>query len=395
MSKLQSQNMHFLCFDPIYDYKDGTNRMIRYNGTTEGQKMENAVVYNEDGTATVTYHNPTAKKVEVRYRKHNYMYSQPEFRQDPDFYKKDYVFEEMTRNEFGYWTHTINPGPGFHSIYFYADGVKVYNTRPPYGYDADDIRNFVDIPDDPDTQVQDVPHGSLTREIYKSELTGRYRACWVYTPASYAKSDKIYPVTYIQHGGTQDEVCWFQSGKIDIMMDNMIARGEVEEMVIVCNNGYVYVEQEDGNFTTGRLDEVIINDCMPMIEAKYRVSTDRRQRAVCGLSMGGGHARRLGFLHTDVFANVGLFSSGECFPTVTYDIDLTELFSDAEKFNELMDVVFVTCGDADPRYDQTVADLKPIQERGLNIEFKGYKGQHEWNVWRPSAKDFVKKLFRK
>lgn len=391
----QANNMHLLSFDPVnYPQDDKGLRMIKYDGNDTPFVAENCAVYNEDGTATLKYYAPKAKQVQLRYRLHNYKFSDPEYRKDPSFYSKDYVVEDMELKDDGYWYITINPGAGFHSIYFIQDGVPVINTHGPYGYDGFSVRNFIDIPDDPDTELHDVPHGSLTREIYFSNVTHRYRCAWVYTPASYQTSGKEYPVVYIQHGGMQDEVCWFQSGKIDMILDNLIAKGEAEEMIVVCNNGYVMVDQGDGTYTEGRLDDVIINECMPYIESRYRVKKDRRSRAVCGLSMGGGHARRLGLAHPDVFANVGMFSSGECFPTKTYDVDFTELFSDKDKFNEYMDVVYVTCGDADPRYDKTVADLKPLQESGLNIEFKGYKGQHEWNVWRYSAKDFIKKLFK-
>ena len=394
MKNNQSQNMHLFCFDPIYPKNEGFMKRVNYGGGGEEFQVESGAVYNENGTVSLSYYNPKALKVEVRYRKHNYKFAKSEYRKDPDFYKNDYVFEPMIKGDDDYWRSIINPGAGFHSIFYYVDGVRTINTQGPYGYDDDGIRNFVDIPDDEDTQIHDVPHGAITREMYKSSETGRYRACWVYTPASYATGNKRYPVLYIQHGGTQDEVCWFQSGKIDMILDNLIAKGEAEEMIVVCNNGYVFKQLENGNFIEGRLDNVIIKDCIPYIDKKYRTIPERRKRAAAGLSMGGGHARRLGFGHPDVFANAGLFSSGECFPIVTEDMDFSDLFSDQKKFNELMDVVYVTCGESDPRYDKTCSDLKPLQQKGFNIEFKGYQGQHEWNVWRYSAKDFVKKLFK-
>lgn len=390
----QAHNMHFLSFDPLLYPQEGNGmRMIRYGGDATPYAAVNGARYHADGTVTLTAHSPTCRQMQVRYRLHNYRHSDPSYRKDPSFYAKDYVVEDMERQENGDWTLTIDPGAGFHSIYFLQDGVSVINPYVPYGYDGFGIRNFVDLPDDPDTELHPVPHGSLTREIYFSKVTNRYRCAWVYTPASYSQSDKEYPVVYIQHGGMQDEVCWFQSGKIDLILDNLIAKGEAKEMIVVCNNGYVMVEQPDGMFHDGRLDEVLLQDCMPYIEGKYRIKKERKSRAVCGLSMGGGHARRLGFGHPDVFANVGIFSSGECFPITTEDMDFRPLFADKDRFNAYMDVVYVTCGEADPRYDQTVADLKPLQEAGFAIVFQGYMGQHEWNVWRYSAKDFVKKLF--
>jgi len=416
MKSNQAQNMHLLCFDPVYpknesvskyneELNKGTGlfqklkptrymRMIHYGGDNIPFNLVDGVNYNDDKTVTLEYFAPNAKLVQVKYRLHNYLNSSPEYRKDPKFYSKDYVLEDMSLDEDGYWRKTINPGPGYHSIFFVVDGQSSINLQSPYVHDDDGIRNIIDIADDEDTQIHKVPHGSLTREIYFSDTTNRFRCCWVYTPASYATSDKTYPVLYIQHGGSQNETSWFASGKIDMILDNLIARGEAEEMIVVANNGYVFIPDGETTAIEGKLDDVIVGECIPYIESKYRVKKDRRSRAAAGLSMGGGHARRLGLLHADVFANCGMFSSGECFPIKTEDMDLSDLFSDAQKFNEYMDVVTVACGDADPRYDLTKEQVSNYIEKGFNIEFIGYKGQHEWNVWRYCAKDFVKKIFK-
>ncbi len=407
----QSQNMHFFNFDPVFppkedlvQPKDGKVSVpnVYPADPKEGEKVKTMVLddgahYNEDGSVTLTFFNPKAKEVSVRYRLHNYKKSDPEYRLDPDFYaKKDYTIEPMTRREDGYWTITISPGVGYHSIYYIVDGVTQINTQGPYIFDGYSIRNFIDIPDDPDTTLQDVPHGSLVRSIYKSEYENRYRASWVYLPPSYFCSDKRYPVLYIQHGGGQNETSWFQGGKIDLILDNLIAQHKAEEMIVVTNTGYSYVPSGEGDEVyNGKLDKVIVEECVPHIDATFRTIADRKHRAVCGLSMGGGHTRRLAFLHPDTFANFGIFSSGECFPTVTADADFTELFNDVEKFNSYFDVAVVACGDADLRWDKTLADLTPYIEKGLKIQWKGYKGQHEWNVWRYCAKDFVQMIFKK
>lgn len=413
----QAQNMHLLCFDPIYPRNEAVTqykkdvmlgkspllefkpsrymKLIHYGGSKELFQVEDGAIYHEDGTVTLSYFAPNAKLVQVRYRLHNYKQAKPDYRYEKGFYEKDFVIEDMTLDEDGYWRKTIAPGVGYHSIYFLEDGSNTINQQGPYVYDGDGIRNIIDIPDDPDTQLQEVPHGSITREIYYAKETGRYRNCWVYLPPSYAKGDRTYPTLYIQHGGSQNETSWFTAGKLDMILDNLIARQEAEEMIVVCNNGYVYQEGDNNQFYEGRLDNVIIHDCMPFIEGKYRVSSNRRDRAAAGLSMGGGHARRLGLGHPDVFANCGMFSSGECFPTITDDMDFTELLSDAEAFNAYMDEVVVACGNADPRYDRTLSEVRAYQDQGFAIDFMEYQGQHEWNVWRYCAKDFVKRIFRK
>ena len=100
----QSQNMHLLCFDPLYYPKEnGAMRRIRYGGGEEKLKMESGVMYNEDGSATLTLIQPQAARVEVRYRRHNYKLARPEFRHDPQFYAKDYVMEPMTKIDDKTW----------------------------------------------------------------------------------------------------------------------------------------------------------------------------------------------------------------------------------------------------------------------------------------------------
>ncbi|MBR2808669.1 MAG: hypothetical protein IKE33_00345 [Erysipelotrichaceae bacterium] len=393
MKTNQAQNMNLLCFDMIGAKNVTPGKINLYAKGVDLQK-DLEPIYHEDGSVTLFLVNPKASKVELRYRKHNFKYSDPEYRKDPQFYSKDYVIEPMTKNEEGVWEITVKPGPGFHSVYFLVDGVTTINFRCPYDYDGSGIRNYVDLPDDEDTQLLNVPHGSVTREIFWCKQTERFRVCWVYTPASYAKSDKEYPVVFIHHGGGQDETSWFYPGKTDLILDNLIAKGEAEEMIVVANCGYLYRDNGDGTVTQMKHDEMIVEDCLPMIEEKYRVKKDRHYRAACGLSMGGGHTRRVVFGHTDLFANVGIFSSGELFPTVVEDTDFHGVFDSAEKFNSLMDVCFITCGDADPRYDETYRQVSELQEKGYNIEYKGYQGQHEWNVWRYCFKDFAKKIFK-
>ena len=108
---------------------------------------------------------------------------------------------------------------------------------------------------------------------------------------------------------------------------------------------------------------------------KRNTESDRSQKAGGGRIVNGRRTcAKLVFGHPELFANVGIFSSGECFPTVTEDMDFSKLFSDAAQFNESMDVVYITCGEADPRYDRTTADLRPLQDQGFKIEFPGLSG---------------------
>ncbi len=393
----QSLNSHLLCYDPVQKAKVPMAKLgnPRQAGAPNREPFKNVpgVRAQEDGTAELSFYAPDAKKVQVKYTVNNYVRSRPD-----DFKPggrgadvKETV--DLEKHDDGYWYCTIDPGPGYHDIFFSVDGVDVINFGSPYGYDGG-IRNFIDLPDDPVYQLQDVPHGALTREIYYSSATGRMRPCWVYTPPGYKKGTDSYPVLYIQHGGGEDEVCWFQSGKLDMILDNLIASGDAVPMIVVANNGYAYKEIAPDEFQEQSIVDVICNDCVPFIDENYRTIADREHRAVAGLSMGGGHSRRVAFGRPDLFANAGFFSSGEGFPVKNTDYDFSELFATKESFNSVMKFVYVTCGDADPRIEYTPSDVQPFIDKGYNIEYRTYKGRHEWNVWRASARDFVKKLFK-
>ena len=400
----QSLNTHFLCFDPIYKRRplqkiSKNPRKDSPGAVKEGTfEVERGFECKEDGTVDVGFFAPDAKEVTVTYDAGAGVKSVPgDFATGPFGYDSHNcttsVTVQMKKDEYGYWRAKLDPGPGVFEIFYKVDGVPCVNPWAPVSYGDYGVRNFVNLPDDPCYELQDVPHGSLTREIYYSKTTERMHACMVYTPPGYKSSDERYPVLYIQHGGTGDEVVWFLYGKLDMMVDNLSAAGEAKPMIIVTNCGYPFKEIEPGVFTECAFSDLLINDCIPFIDANYRTIADREHRAVAGLSMGGGHARRCGLGHTDVFANVGLFSSGEGFPIKKADFDFTELFSDSKKFNEHMKTVFVSCGDVDPRIEYTEPEVKALIEKGFNLEFKAYRGKHEWNVWRASARDFIKKIF--
>lgn len=391
----QSLISHLLCYDPVYPKNQGEMHLIAYGGSEELFEGEAGIRYLDDGRVRLSYYGPKAGKVTVRYNAHDYQNSREEDRLDPEFFTRAYRTVEMKKGPDQYWAAVIDPGPGYHDVFYQVDGVDVINTQAPFGYDGYGIYNFIDLPDDEDFLLAPVEHGTLSREIFFSRVTGRYRASWVYVPASYHKTEKRYPVLYIQHGGAEDEVCWFQSGKLDILMDNLIAQGRAEEMIIVANSGYTFREIGENQFAEKRFEDMLAEDCIPFIDQRYRTVSDRRSRAVAGLSMGGGHARRAGFRYNGLFSNVGMFSSGEGFPLKTEDCDFTALFSDPEHFNQWMDCVMVTVGKADPRFDRTMKDVKPLLEKGYRIRVNTYAGHHEWNVWRKSAKDFICQLFQK
>ncbi len=306
---------------------------------------------------------------------------------------------DMQKDEDGMWSVLIEGiAPGVHCHMYLVDEVLTLNPSAPICISGHYAMNFFDIPY-PDRDfylLKDVPHGTIRMDIMKSGITGRWRNVWVYTPPGYDENaDKKYPVMYIQHGGGENETSWFWEGKLNYIADNLLSQSACEEMIIVCAAGYATEKNENGLFQDTLYEQALINEIVPFIDSKYRTMTSPEERALCGLSMGGGQAKQIAFSHTDVFANLGQFSSGSGFQVESGESDFSELFASPEHFNSVMEVTFITCGTDDPRFGYTSKQTKAYTDRGYNVEFVSYPGYHEWDVWRLSAMDFMKRLFKK
>lgn len=354
----------------------------------------------DDGTVEITFYAPDASRVEVagiggsmagRY--------------------------DLASCGNGYWKVALTDvGPGFHYCSFIVDGVITFNPTMPFGYGCGYVMNFFEVPDPNEDfyLLKDVPHGSIRMELMKSEITGRYRNLWVYTPHGYDTSDKRYPVMHILHGGGENEIGWFWQGKLNYIADNLIAEGKCEEMIIVCSSFAAPKELEDGKFVNDSFPEVMDKEIVPFIDANFRTIADRNHRAMAGLSAGGGMSRQIAHGYPETFANLGQFScgggfevdgvttvhgtlfKGPAFQTANpYAEQYAKLFSTPEHFNATMDVTFISCGTDDPRHEYTGPQVAELASKGYNIEYSCYPGYHEWDVWRFSARDFMMRLFRK
>lgn len=200
----------------------------------------------------------------------------------------------LYRQENGDWTGTAEGLPaGFHYHDYIVDGTRMCNDLAPIGYGDFRAINYFEIPDADSGfyLLQDVPHGTVRMDYYNSTVTARYRSCFVYTPPGYeTHPEKHYPVLYLQHGGGETETGWIWQGKVNYIMDNLIAAGQCQEMILVMNDGYAFLPDASEHPARGAIDLVLAKDCIPFIDQKYRTLPDRRTRAVAGLSMGGFQA---------------------------------------------------------------------------------------------------------
>ena len=305
----------------------------------------------------------------------------------------------------GYWGAVLtNVTPGFHYHDFVVDGVTVLHPQVPIGYGCSRAINFFEVPD-PDFDaylLKDVPHGTIHMELYKSSVTGRWRNCWVYTPPCYDPAGTArYPVLYLQHGGGENETGWIWQGKIQYILDNLLAENKCVPMLVVLNCGYNFMPEGDGEFQLERPGEIFCRDCVPLIDRKYRTVANRDGRAAAGLSFGSHHAKTTVLDHLDVFSALGLFSGGadvkssESAMNLSDPYDYSAVFADAESFNSRLHYLFIGAGENEvPMCQQARCRAEAWAAQGYHVEFASWPGYHEWDVWRKCACTMVQHLFR-
>lgn len=312
--------------------------------------------------------------------------------------------KEMTLGEDGVWRVLLERKQGgFLPVRFLVDGVAVINPMAPIGFGASTPMNFVDLPQKGVDfyDLKAVPHGGVTQEFYASGVTGRYETCFVYTPPGYGTGKESYPVLYLQHGHGENERCWVTQGKVNFIMDNLLAEGKAVPCIIVMNNGMVQVSGEDGpRMDAALLPQVLIQDCVPFIERTYRVKTGKENRAMAGLSMGSMQTSMTVLSHPELFAWAGIFSGFVKPLSIVQDSAYLRYLDDRERMGKDFRLFFRAMGNTDPFMNIFQEESRMLAEKGLapsvcppHVE-RIYPGSHEWNVWRMCARDFLGMIFR-
>ena len=317
---------------------------------------------------------------------------------------------DLKKDENGVWTGETAPqDEGFHYYQIWVDGAATPDPNSLYYYGASRWGSGIDIPahDEDFYAVKNVPHGDLREVYYYSKTNEAMRHCFIYTPASYDTDlNKRYPVLYLQHGGGENEHGWAEQGKTALIMDNLIAAGLAEEFIIVMDNGSAGRPRQAAQGQQGQRPQggrpgmaagwadgfknTLINDIIPLVDAKYRTIADKEHRAMAGLSMGAMQTKSITMSVNDVFTKIGLFSGG----TIS-----VEEANNTPGFRETYDLVFVSFGGREvenPRGGvdpgKTTADLKAS---GMNAHYYvSPETAHEWQTWRRSLYQFAQLLFK-
>lgn len=354
-----------------------------------------------ESTITFRFSAPKARQVQLSGSWMGYDASKAELRQGPD----------------GIWSIELPLlEPELYTYNFVVDGVTTLDPANIFVQrDGSRYMNAFLVEGDFASQYKECSKpGDLELAWYYSAENDMTRRLYVYTPYGYNSNDKKtkYPVLYLLHGGGGDEDAWSTLGRTCQILDNLIAEDKATPMVVVMPNGNpnqyaaqtlqvpvkAQVKKYASNFDNYTS---LVSDIMPFIEKNYNVRTDRKGKAVAGLSMGGGQSYYIAFRNVDKFSAVGIFSSGLIGSTAiggqpfNAEEQVPGMLSEPSKFNKF-DVIYLSCGTEDNRIDGMQAFRDVLNEKGYRgVTYESFPGAHEWKVWRRSLSSFVQLIFKK
>jgi len=308
----------------------------------------------------------------------------------------------MTKGADGIWSATAGPVEAeIYQYNFVVDGVRILDPGNPHLKNGRTIdASIVEVPGNPPRfdEIQPVPHGALEIRIYTSTPLKKLRQLYVYTPPQYdTEPNRRFPVLYLRHGSGDTEENWSDTGRAGVIVDNLIALRQAVPMIVVMPNG-----DTDGTWGGGSspegialLGQELLHDIVPLIEATYRVAPGRENRAITGLSMGGGQAFTIGLKHLDQFAWVGEFSSGLVSDTeFRLDRHLPGFLDHPDEVNQKLKLLFLSCGTEDPRFPGQLDLLDVLKQHQIKYVWFPTPGVHEWKVWRHALAEFARRVFQ-
>jgi enterochelin esterase-like enzyme len=341
-------------------------------------------VVNADRTITFRLKAPDAQKVSLL------------------FDEWDVVDRPMKKDPEGVWSITIGPvKPRLYQYTFLVDGVKMPDMENPVVKAGTSIYgSIVEVTGDTARfdEEQNVDHGEIHILKYTSTPLKRLRKMVVYVPAAYLDDNQTrFPVLYLRHGGGDNESSWVNDGRAAVILDNLISGGNAVPMLVVMTNGLTDGSWAGGSSVEGMnaLEQEMLTDVIPMIEKRYRVLANRENRAIAGLSMGGGQAYVLGLRNLDKFSYIGEFSAGILSEAgFDYEKYIPGVISNPAAINQQVNLFWISCGTKDPRYAGHQNLISDLKSRGVEFEFHDLPAGHEWQFWRVQLHDFAQRLFK-
>ena len=287
-------------------------------------------------------------------------------------------------------------------LVFIVDGNDFINPYLPTQFSGNRLVNLIEVPDadTPFTLLQDVPHGSVIREVFWSDSVKQWVRSFVYVPPGYEQGGD-YPVLYLQHGACENELSWILNGKLPYIMDNVIAEGKALPFIVVANNGMHQRPGDHGKNDFAGIEGLITQDCRNWVEQKYRIRKDKWSRAIAGLSMGSMQASYIGLRHPELFGSVASFTYLRC-----RDRDNSfagnphlNVLKNPDQFAKDYRLLFRSIGSAEDHLSEFEEDDRFLEHCGIDRLPCYHRelipgGTHDWNCWRPALYSLAQLLFR-
>lgn len=381
-------------------------------GRRYGEKMLELMGYQVRSPFTVPADAVTAEttvpgnefpKVDKEHRAYFRVVAPDAHRVQVDICGKKY---DMRRDQQGVWCAVTDPlVVGFHYYFINIGGMNVIDPATETFFGCNRQAGGIEIPEGPEGDYyrpqQGIAHGQVRSIYYYAKATEEWRHALVYTPAEYEKGKKRYPVLYLQHGMGEDETGWSKQGRMQHIMDNLIASGEAVPMIVVMESGDIKAPFKGGDNRQGfsqygaSFYKVMTNDLITTIDSKFRTLRDRDHRAMAGLSWGGHQTFDVVLSHMDLFAWMGAFSGA------IFGLDVKTayngIFTRPDEFNREIHYLFLMSGTEG--MDKMFGTKKLVDElnnQGIHAHYYESTGtDHEWLTWRRGLRQFVPHLFKK
>ncbi len=306
---------------------------------------------------------------------------------------------DMIKNNDGVWEVTSDSlSEGIHYYSLIVDGVAVADPASETFYGMGRMASGFEVPFKGDSYYEEsnVPHGDIRIKRYYSNVTNSWRNFYMYTPAGYDQNPtENYPVLYVMHGGGEDQRGWATQGKIDLILDNLIAAKKAVPMIVIMVDGNLPLNGF-GEESLRVFEKELKQSIIPFVKKNYRVKAEAQYRALAGLSMGGIQTLYAGIRNTDMFSYLGVFSSG----WFANQKDLTDpqyeyWKNNADKINSNLKKFWISQGGKEDIAWQNCQLMRSkLDELKIKYVYSEYPGGHSWPVWRNNIFNFAQVLFK-
>jgi enterochelin esterase-like enzyme len=368
----------------------GTSRTV---SRSEDIPLFNPVEYGENGSVTFHMFAPAAKTVEL-------------IGEIVTVSGRDSI--PMARDAKGVWSATVSKvRPELSSYLYMVDGAPVMDQRNPGAkVGPRGGSNRIYMPRSPDFYAaQNVPHGKVEINWHTSTLLKETRPVWIYTPPGYAtETSARYPVMFLLHGSGDLENGWVDDGRANFILDNLIASKKARPMIIVMPQGHIYRDRQvDREKNNDSIEQVLVRELIPFVDANYRTLADRNSRAIVGLSMGGGQTLRFGLQNMDRFAWVVGLSPAIMYSPAELEKMFAALIANPKESNQTLRLLMIRCGTKDHLLNASDNFTKFLTEHGIQHKYErtdyeglwpGRKDDHTWPIWRMDLHAVAPLLFQ-